>query len=269
MKMRIGFLLSALCLAAGMAMAQDTQLRQGEQGPPPQAYEDCKGKKAGDTVQHTTPQGEVAAVCEDSPKGLVARPKQPMGPRSDERPSQGPPMTEQRPRENARKYSLEQALSDEAQLHTTALTGDAGGRFLDVLNAAQYSRLTEMLDRQRKALREIVESRHSIATRPRGLLRGEAPSETEIMALGRRYGELDGEPVREYATASCSISKSLAPKQKEQIQALRSLKGREEGTAFLYSDRIPIPRLPDAAFLFGSKTTQMPANETDRKGRAG
>ncbi len=45
--------------------------------PPPQAYADCKGKKAGDVIQHTTPQGQVAATCQDSLKGLVARPNQP------------------------------------------------------------------------------------------------------------------------------------------------------------------------------------------------
>ncbi len=50
---------------------------QHNAGPPPQAYEDCKGKKAGDIVQHTTPEGVVEATCEDSPEGLVARPNQP------------------------------------------------------------------------------------------------------------------------------------------------------------------------------------------------
>ncbi len=47
--------------------------------PPAQAYADCKGKKAGDVIQHSTPEGTVAATCQDSPKGLVARPKQPKG----------------------------------------------------------------------------------------------------------------------------------------------------------------------------------------------
>ncbi|MBF0121325.1 MAG: hypothetical protein HQK79_21025 [Desulfobacterales bacterium] len=56
--------------------------------PPPQAYEDCKGKKAGDTVQHTTPEGIVAATCEDSPQGLVARPNQQKGMQSDGFPQQ-------------------------------------------------------------------------------------------------------------------------------------------------------------------------------------
>jgi hypothetical protein len=45
--------------------------------PPPNAYTDCKGKKAGDTVQHQTPEGVVPAKCVDSPKGLVARPVNP------------------------------------------------------------------------------------------------------------------------------------------------------------------------------------------------
>ena len=52
----------------------------GGHAPPPQAYEDCKGKKAGDSVQHTTREGKVAATCADSPKGLVARPIQPKNP---------------------------------------------------------------------------------------------------------------------------------------------------------------------------------------------
>jgi uncharacterized protein (DUF2345 family) len=81
-----------LSLLAGVAIAQDrtqsTQPQQTQQTqqkpagghePPPQAYEDCKGKKTGDTVQHTTPEGKVAATCVESPKGLVARPSQPQG----------------------------------------------------------------------------------------------------------------------------------------------------------------------------------------------
>ena len=47
--------------------------------PPPQAFEDCKGKKAGDAVMHTTREGKVAATCAESANGLVARPNQPKG----------------------------------------------------------------------------------------------------------------------------------------------------------------------------------------------
>jgi hypothetical protein len=75
----------------GLAMAQDRALqgpRPGDHGPPPQAYEDCRGKRAGDAIQHATPEGKVAATCMDSPRGLVARPNQPPGARPDARPQQ-------------------------------------------------------------------------------------------------------------------------------------------------------------------------------------
>ncbi|HRD48587.1 MAG: hypothetical protein JNK95_12150 [Candidatus Competibacter sp.] len=86
MKARITILPLILSLCAGAALAQDRaqppqsrpELQDGR-GPPPQAYADCKGKKTGDAVQHTTPEGKVAATCEDSPQGLVARPNQPPG----------------------------------------------------------------------------------------------------------------------------------------------------------------------------------------------
>lgn len=77
----------AVSLFMGSAIAQDkgsaTPPKAQEAGghePPPQAYTDCVGKKAGETIQHTTREGKVAASCEESPKGLVARPKRPGGP---------------------------------------------------------------------------------------------------------------------------------------------------------------------------------------------
>jgi hypothetical protein len=84
MKLKYVFLLTSLC--AGYAIAQDKPPAsapraeaQGRHEPPPQAYEDCKGKKVGDAIQHTTREGKVAATCQDSPKGLVARPNRPKG----------------------------------------------------------------------------------------------------------------------------------------------------------------------------------------------
>ena len=61
----------------GVEQSQAVQRGQGKHQPPHQAYADCKGKKAGDSVQHTTPEGMVAATCAESPQGLVARPNQP------------------------------------------------------------------------------------------------------------------------------------------------------------------------------------------------
>jgi Spy/CpxP family protein refolding chaperone len=108
------------------AAGQDRPPSSANREPPPGAYTDCNGKKAGDSVQHTTPDGRITATCVDSPGGLVARPDKPGRTSGDTR-------AEKRERaDNVQRYSIEQAISDKAQLHTIAfdglafLTGDFG-----------------------------------------------------------------------------------------------------------------------------------------------
>ena len=85
----LGFALAGSC--ALLAVAQDKPAGKPQapasqapasprHEPPPQAFADCKGKKAGDAIQHSTPEGKVAATCQESTKGLVARPDQPKNP---------------------------------------------------------------------------------------------------------------------------------------------------------------------------------------------
>jgi len=93
----------ASCLITGVitnsASAQSTDnkppaMHEGEHGPrrepPPQAYDDCKGKKEGDIVQITTPrEGKMTATCTASAKGLFARPERP--PHHDDESRDRPP----------------------------------------------------------------------------------------------------------------------------------------------------------------------------------
>ncbi len=75
-KLVISLLLTGLTTAA-FAAAPATPASPPAQGcpPPPQAFEACKGKKAGDAVQHVTPSGQkIAATCTASPQGLFALP---------------------------------------------------------------------------------------------------------------------------------------------------------------------------------------------------
>jgi hypothetical protein len=81
----------------GQPQPQPGQGPAGGHEPPQQAYEDCKGRKAGDTVQHTTPEGVVPATCEDSPKGLVARPVRAQGEKRPAGPPSGAPQPGERP----------------------------------------------------------------------------------------------------------------------------------------------------------------------------
>ena len=79
----IHILLAGMLLVqcAAYANAQDKAPAPPSRGEPPaQAYEDCKNRKAGDEIQHTTPEGKVAATCQESAKGLVARPNRPKNP---------------------------------------------------------------------------------------------------------------------------------------------------------------------------------------------
>jgi hypothetical protein len=47
-------------------------------GPPPEAFTVCEGKKAGDAVTVTTPNGDkIKAVCETFNNRLAARPAEP------------------------------------------------------------------------------------------------------------------------------------------------------------------------------------------------
>jgi hypothetical protein len=135
---------------------------------------------------------------------------------------------------------------------STSLTGDAGAAFIDVLDGRQRGILTGVLDRQRTILRNVIEVRSAISTKLRGFLQGDGPSESDIMALGRRYGEMDGALSYEYAGAFAQICKSMTPPQKEKLTTLRTDHNHENGTAFIYSDRVPMPKVPDSSFLFGS-----------------
>ena len=160
MKTKLTILAFAMSMTSTGLLAQQMQSQSGgSREPPPQAYEDCLGKKSGDTVQHATREGSVVATCVDSPNGLVARPNQGRasgqgagqgaGQGSGANANQPPPQGAQQgnadernrgnqasggqsPKEGGNKYSLEQAISDRAQLNTIAfdglafLTGDFG-----------------------------------------------------------------------------------------------------------------------------------------------
>ena len=125
MKTKMMVLTTIVILYASITMAQSPQSQpepQSGHGPPPQAYTDCQGKKAGDTVQHATREGKVDATCENTPQGLVARPNQPRGNQPDNQPQSLHRRVDQS-QNNAQQYSIEQAISDQAQLHTIAFNG--------------------------------------------------------------------------------------------------------------------------------------------------
>ena len=73
-----------------------------------------------------------------------------------------------------------------------------------------------------------------------------------MLALSRRYGELDGELSYLYATAFAKVGRNLSALQREALAALRGSGPPDHKGPFLYSDSMPVPlSAEDTGFLFG------------------
>ena len=134
---------------------------------------------------------------------------------------------------------------------STSLTGDSGAAFLAALTEAQRKNITDLVELQRQDLAEIVKTRRAIATELRRFQTGETADKEKVLALSKRYGELDGEMSHLYATAFARVGKTLTAQQKESLVKLRASSPADPKGPFLYSDPINMPKIENTDFLFG------------------
>jgi hypothetical protein len=74
-----------------------------------------------------------------------------------------------------------------------------------------------------------------------------------VLSLARRYGELDGEIVYNYATNFVKVNNSLSSVQKTKLTTLRETWNTIPCSgAYLYSAKISMPEIMNTDFLFGS-----------------
>ena len=130
---------------------------------------------------------------------------------------------------------------------STAITGDSGESFLNLLSAEQRANITVIPDRQKKLLAETVEVRQAMSVELRKFLSGGQADKAKVLALGRRYGALDGEMSWIYATAFAKVGRTLTPEQRAACVKLRNLDGYHSAPAYLYSN--PLQELPVPAEL--------------------
>lgn len=128
---------------------------------------------------------------------------------------------------------------------STSVTGDSGQSFLGLLSAAQRANITSITDNQRKALAEMIEVRRAISVELRKLLSGGQADRGEVLALGRRYGEQDGEVSFLYVMAFAKVNQTLTAEQRAAMIKLRDLDGYTSAPAYLYSQ--PMQKLPEIA----------------------
>ena len=142
---------------------------------------------------------------------------------------------------------------------STSLTGDSGEALLGVLTETQRKQITEIIDLQRKDLAEIVKTRRAIATELRRFQKGETADKDKVLALSKRYGELDGEMSYLYASAFAAVGKTLTAEQKDKLAKMRTTNPNDAKGPFLYSDPIQAPKIDNTDFLFGVKKAEAPA----------
>jgi Spy/CpxP family protein refolding chaperone len=136
---------------------------------------------------------------------------------------------------------------------STSLTGNSGESFLATLNTTQRKLITVLVALQRRDLAEIVKTRRAIATELRRFIKGEAADKDKVMALSKRYGELDGEMSYLYATAFAKAGRTLTAQQKAKLASLRTTNPADPKGPFLYSSPIDMPEIENTDFLFGMK----------------
>ncbi|MCE9615252.1 MAG: Spy/CpxP family protein refolding chaperone [Lentisphaerae bacterium] len=137
---------------------------------------------------------------------------------------------------------------------STSVTGDSGENFLKLLTDEQRASITSIIERQRKAMAEIIDTRRAVSVELRKSLAGGMVDRAKVLALGRRYGELDGEVSWMYATAFAKVNRTLTAEQRAAMLKLRNLDGYRSAPAYLYSQPMTeAPNLPDTDFLFGVK----------------
>jgi len=141
---------------------------------------------------------------------------------------------------------------------STSLTGDSGEAFLNTLNDEQRKYVTEIPDLQRKSLQEVIEVRRAISTELRKYLNGGQADKQKVLALGRRYGELDGEMSDYYTMAFAKVNKTLTSEQRQTLVKLRNLTGYTSPSAFIYSDPVQgtVKLLNTDSFFFAPKLGQ-------------
>jgi Spy/CpxP family protein refolding chaperone len=134
---------------------------------------------------------------------------------------------------------------------STSLTGDSGKTFLEILDDGQRKAITAIPDLQRKALKESVDVRRAVSMELRKPLKDAQPDKAKVLALCRRYGELDGEMSFYCATAFAKVNRSLTPAQRASLVKLRNLDGYTSAPAYIYSSPVKDePKLPDTDSFF-------------------
>ena len=144
---------------------------------------------------------------------------------------------------------------------STAITGDSGKEFLNILNPQQRALITGIIDEQRSALEEIKQIRTDVSVEVRKGINGGAIDKAKVYSLIERYGELDGQMSGLYAARFSAVNKTLTAEQRAALVKLRNLDVVPEG-AYRFSTPVAMPQIPSTDFMFGVGAVPSDAGQT-------
>lgn len=145
------------------------------------------------------------------------------------------------------------AMSNSSYAIPTDLTGNMGEAMLGALTTDQAKLITSLVDTQRPSLTSIVAVREQIATELRKFKSGGTADKATVLALMEKYGQYDGAIIYNLAVNFTKVSQSLTADQKAKLLAYRKemLGAQMYPTgAYLYSQAVAIPTIPNTDFLF-------------------
>jgi hypothetical protein len=153
------------------------------------------------------------------------------------------------------------AMNNTDYFISTAITGDSGQGFLDILNSDQKALITGIIDEQRAALTEIASIRTIVSTELRKAMSGGTIDKDKVYTLIQRYGELDGQMSALYASKFSAVNKTLTDTQRAALVKLRNLDVVPPG-AYMFATATAMPTLPDTDFMFGVGALPSDAGQT-------
>ena len=145
------------------------------------------------------------------------------------------------------------AMSDPTYSIPTNLTGDLGETMLQKLTPDQAQLITSLVTTGKTPLQGMVDTRRAISVELRKFLAGGVADQATVLSLSEQYGAYDGEIIYNLAVNFSKVGQSLTADQQAQLTALRTelLGDQAHPTgAYLYSEPIPMPEIPNTDFLF-------------------
>lgn len=153
------------------------------------------------------------------------------------------------------------AMNNPNYFISTALTGDSGEAFLNVLNTNQKALITSIIPKQKSALSEIVKIRTAVSYELRKAITGGVIDKYKVYALIQRYGELDGQMSALYATQFAAVNKTLTASQRASLIKIRNLDVVPKG-GYRFSTPVDMPVVPNTDYMFGSGAMPASAGQT-------